>query len=445
MEQTAPVTTEERLRSVDMLRGIALLGILLMNIQNFGLPSNAYENPAAWGGATGANLAYWVMNQIFFEGKMRFLFSMLFGAGVILLTERAERRGAGITTADIYLRRNLWLVVIGMLHGYLIWEGDILYPYGMTGLGLFVFRNLSVKKLLLTAGVVFVLLNLSMVGYIYSQYQTRTDGIAAQKIEEAKRTKKQKKAAEQYQELLDNEDPVKRKKIIEEEIADRRKGYGDNIGWRAPHVFSMQTTMMIKFLLWDVAFPMLLGMALFKAGVLTAERSTMFYLKLAGCGYLLGVPPVAYMTKLVMDAGWDVWTRPWLMATYEYGRLTIGLAHMAVWMLVFKLGWLKPLTWLLSQVGQMALTNYLLTSVLVSLYFNGYGLGKFGALERHQLLYVVLGMWSINLILSPLWLKYFRFGPAEWAWRSLTYWKKQPLRLSPAPTGEPLPGLPSEP
>ncbi len=131
------------------------------------------------------------------------------------------------------------------------------------------------------------------------------------------------------------------------------------------------------------------------------------------------------------------------MATYEYGRLTVGLGHLSLVLFVYKMGWLRPVTYLLSKVRQMALTNYLLTSVLMTLFFNGCGLGKFGSLERHQLLYVVFSMWSINLILSSIWLRYFRFGPVEWVWRSLTYWKCQPMRLESATSGEPLPGSPS--
>jgi uncharacterized protein len=444
MEESAPIAAEERINSVDMLRGFALLGILLMNIQDFGLPGAAYGDPSAWAGATGWNLYYWCANQIFFEGKMRFLFSMLFGAGAVLLTERAERRGAGIGAADIYLRRNLWLILFGMIHGYFIWEGDILYSYGMAGMGLFVFRVLPVKNLLIASGVVFLLINFSAGGFVYSQFDERDSGIAALKVEEKKRTKEQKKAIEKYQEALDSKDIVKRKVKIEEEIANMRKGYLDNLKHRAPNTFQTETVGMLKFLLWDVLFPMLLGMALYKAGVLSAEKSAGFYAKMSACGYLLGLPPLAYLTKVVADSHWDLWTEPWLMASYEYGRLTVGIGHLGLMLLIFKLGWLKPLTYLLSRVGQMALTNYLLTSILMTLFFNGYGLGKFGTLERHQLLFVVFSMWSINLILSPLWLRYFRFGPVEWAWRSLTYWKKQPMRLRNEIVGEASPSLPSE-
>ncbi len=443
MEQTAPVDREERLSSVDMLRGVALLGILLMNIQDFGLPGAAYEDPTAWGGSTGANFAYWWANQVFFEGKMRFLFSLLFGAGVVLLTERAERRGAGITTADIYLRRNLWLILFGMLHAYFIWAGDILYPYGVAGLGLFVFRVLSPRALLRAAAVAFLLINLSAVGFVYSHFDKRDKGIAAARIPEAKRSKEQKGDFEAYQSQLESFDIVKRREKIDEQIRKHREGWVANLTLRAPQAFGAQTAAMLKFLLWDVVFPMLLGMALYKNGTLSGQRSTGFYLGLAALGYTLGLPPLIFVTTSVAASGWDPWVSVWPMAAYEYGRLTVGLGHLGLLLLIYRLGWVAPITNLLARVGQMALTNYLLTSMLMTLFFNGYGLGRYASLERHQLLYVIAGMWSINLLLSPLWLRYFRFGPVEWAWRSLTYWQKQPFRIASNPDGEPLPPSPS--
>ena len=107
----------------------------------------------------------------------------------------------------------------------------------------------------------------------------------------------------------------------------------------------------------------------------------------------------------------------------------MAFAHVSVVMLIVKHGWLKWLTRRLAAVGQTALSNYLLTSLLCTFFFNGYGLGRFGHLQRHQLLYVVAGMWSINLLVSPWWLTRYRFGPMEWVWRSLTYMQKQPMKL----------------
>jgi uncharacterized protein len=149
----APVADRERISSVDVLRGVALLGTLLMNILGFGMAWRGDADLTAAGGVRLADLAYWGVSHVLFEGKMRALFSMLFGAGVILLTPRAEERGAGLRLADIYYRRTLWLIAFGLLHAYFIWDGDILFDYGLTGCLLFPFRKLR-PSWLIVIGVV---------------------------------------------------------------------------------------------------------------------------------------------------------------------------------------------------------------------------------------------------------------------------------------------------
>jgi uncharacterized protein len=139
-----PVRLRDRVSSVDVLRGVALLGILLMNIVGMGLPHWAYDHPTIAGNRGPADFWAWAINAVLFEGKMRTIFSMLFGAGVILITSRAETRGAGQSIADIHLRRNVWLVLFGMIHGYLLlWPGDILYVYGVAGIPLFVQKEID--------------------------------------------------------------------------------------------------------------------------------------------------------------------------------------------------------------------------------------------------------------------------------------------------------------
>src|SRR6201989_1269358 len=160
----APVARRERVSSIDTLRGFALMGILVMNICDFalGMPNYLFPlstvKPVFNGPHWKANTVVWFVRWIFFEGKMRGMFSLLFGAGVILLTERAEKRGAGVRVADIYTRRNMWLLLFGMLHGYFIWDGDILFFYALSALlFLFPFRTVRPKRLLWTAGVILAL------------------------------------------------------------------------------------------------------------------------------------------------------------------------------------------------------------------------------------------------------------------------------------------------
>ena len=137
--QLNPVSTSERINSLDIIRGIALLGILLMNIVGFGL-AFSYMDPSISGGASGWNLKVWATNNMLFEGTMRGLFTMLFGSGFLLLTARGEEKGGGILVADIYYRRTLWLLLFGLIHAYLfIWFGEILYHW---------LRNWFIGKLL---------------------------------------------------------------------------------------------------------------------------------------------------------------------------------------------------------------------------------------------------------------------------------------------------------
>jgi uncharacterized protein len=149
-----PVNSDERINSLDVLRGVALLGILLMNIVGFGMVFNAYNDPTVMGGAGGWNLRVWATNSMLFEGTMRAMFSMLFGVGMILMTTRMEKRGGGIEVADIYYRRTIVLLIFGLIHAYLIlWAGEVLFAYGLFGLFLFPFRNTAPKKLIIASVV----------------------------------------------------------------------------------------------------------------------------------------------------------------------------------------------------------------------------------------------------------------------------------------------------
>ncbi len=154
----APVATAERIFAVDVLRGVAVLGILLINIEDFALPHADKSAPGTeWVGAylpadfSARDVVVWTLVRTLFEGKMRAIFSMLFGAGAVLLTSHVERRAHALRSADIYYRRTLWLLAIGLLHAYLLWEGDILFSYALSGLFLFPFRGSS-PRLLHTLG-----------------------------------------------------------------------------------------------------------------------------------------------------------------------------------------------------------------------------------------------------------------------------------------------------
>jgi uncharacterized protein len=425
----APVAAPERIAALDTLRGVAVLGILLMNIIDFGLPEAAEGNPTAAGQAKAANIAFWFVNQILFEGKMRTIFSMLFGAGAFLLLDRALKRGAGIEAADVYSRRNLWLMVFGMAHAYFLWVGDILFYYGAVGLMLFPFRKLPAWGLLAAGAMLLVVTLLVSLLFNLGTHDLRARGEAAQAVAaEGKRlTAEQDEARKAWEKKKAELTPTE--KSIEENIQIHRSDYWTLFVYRASQVVRYQSKYFYIYTFFDVAGMMLIGMGLMKRGVLSGERSDRFYHRLVWWGYGIGLPlnTLVGVCGIVMDFD-PIDFRLLFDCSYQVGRLSVALGHIAVVMLVCRHGALPWLTRRLAAVGRMALSNYLLETVVCATLFYGWGFGLFGALERYQLLGVVFLVWAFQLLVSPLWLRYFRFGPAEWVWRALTYWRLPPLR-----------------
>lgn len=439
MDQTAipvpapagPISQTDRHTTLDALRGFALLGILLMNIVGFGFHFSAYDNPTAAGGSTGWNLGAWVAMHILAEGKMRALFSLMFGAGIILMTSRMEARGSA-NSADIYYRRNLWLLLFGILHAYLLWLGDILYPYALCSLVLYPFRQISPKRLLLIAGV---LVALTAGGNIGMAFKTRSTIEQAQQALAAERqgkalTDEQKTAKEEWEKMRKEYLPSREE--LEKDAKAWRGGFLSSLKARAAVVGMFHSMPFYNPFSLDIWSMMIAGMAFLKLGILTGERSYRFYAWAAAIGYLIGIPVNSITAWLRVDSGFDIVTRFFTGATYDIGRLSIALAHMSVIMLVCKAGWLKWLMSPLAATGQMALTNYVMQSVICSTLFCGYGFGLYGRLERIDLYLIVAGIWVFQMIASPIWLRYFQFGPLEWGWRALTYWKRPRFRRVPA-------------
>jgi uncharacterized protein len=173
---------------------------------------------------------------------------------------------------------------------------------------------------------------------------------------------------------------------------------------------------------------MFIGMALFKLGVLTGARSMRFYAIMALIGYGVGITVNSLSAWWIIKTNFDPVTHFYANSSYDLGRLTVALGHMSAIMLLSKSGALHWLTSSLGAVGQMAFSNYITHSVVTAFYFTGYGFKMFGRLERYQLYYVVTAIWIFQLIVSPIWMRHFLFGPLEWCWRSRTYWKRQPMR-----------------
>lgn len=426
MDPVAPISPEGRVESIDVLRGFAVLGILLMNIVSFGLPFGAYVNPSVNGGAEGANLTFWLTSQTLFEGKMRAIFSMLFGASALLLIGRREARGAGLEAADIYYRRTMWLIVFGLLHAHLIWFGDILYAYGVAGLLLFPLRKLSARALIITAAVIIAIHSMQGVGAMIGIREMSEKAGKARKAAEDgnKPAYEESQALKEWTNIREMFLPSPEE--IDREIKAHRGGWVEAFKFRAGIAALFEFTMFFQFMFLDVLGMLVLGMGLAKAGVFDARRSYGFYAAMVILGFGLGAPLNYWAGKMWIATGFAIpeWFG-YLGTTADAGRFLVASAYIGLIMLVCKAGVLGWLRYLLASTGRMALTNYLLTSVLCTFVFDG--LGLFAKLERAELLWVVFAVWAVILIISPIWLRHFRYGPAEWAWRALTYWEKQPM------------------
>jgi uncharacterized protein len=191
----------------------------------------------------------------------------------------------------------------------------------------------------------------------------------------------------------------------------------------------MQTWFPYRLWVWDILSMMLVGMAFFKLGIFQGQRSNRFYLLMLLIGYGLGLSINYYETKTMIDSNFDSLVILRMDQTYQVGRILVTMGHVGLFMLFIKSGILKFLQRSLAAVGRLALTNYLMHSIVTSIIFYGDGLALYGELQRYQLYYIVGGIWLFQLIVSPIYIKYFAYGPAEWIWRSLTYQKLQPIRL----------------
>jgi len=372
------------------------------------------------------------------EGTMRGLFTLLFGAGVALYTSRLERAGLGIRTADFYFRRNIWLVVLGLVNAYiLVWSGDILYFYGMVALFLFVFRNLSTRGLLKFAIPIMCVQCLagSLLYVGFGEMEAAAPELIALEESDSTLTREQERKLEFYRALLHTVEPDSAR--VARGVAAVRGNYFTAMGHNAPNAFRTQTMMFPLFSFWECLGMMLLGMALLKSGALTLGWSTRAYLILLAVGYGVGLTVNSLELRHILrnDFAPKAVMLPWFV-TYDLGRIPTTLGHVALIMLGLRSGRLRALFAPFAAAGRMALSNYLGQSVICLFVFTGAGLAWYGQLQRYQLYYVVLAIWIVQLAASVWWLERFQYGPMEWVWRSLTRWQRQPMRIVQEVTAE---------
>jgi uncharacterized protein len=422
-----PVAGKERIESIDKLRGIAVAGILFMNIYWFAMPAAAYSNPLAYGGTEWYNLGTWYFTHFLFDQKFLPIFSMLFGAGLVMMAGRAEEKG--VEYAGTWYRRNFWLLLIGAIHAYVIWSGDILFPYAVAGMIIYPLRNRKPLTLIIIACLVLPIAPLFAYGGGASLPKLQSAAIEIREIQAAGES-----LTADQQSILEQWDAVSLflappDEQVPKQIETYRRGYIDIFADRIPFVLTMQTQSLLFYLLWRIGGLMILGMALMKLGILSGERSNAFYRKLMLAGYVLGFPLVFYSAYDLSAHQFDAMYMFKLGGMWNYvGSILVALGHISLFMMIINSGALKNLLQKFTALGRMALTNYLMHSVILTTVFYGYGIGLYGSIPRFWQMGFVVAVVVFQLWYSPLWLQKYRFGPVEWLWRSLTYWKRQPMR-----------------
>ena len=407
-------TSAQRILMLDIVRGVAVMGILAMNIVAFAMPFQAYFNPLAYGTETALDYAVWAFNFVFIDGKMRGLFSFLFGASMLLVIQRAE--AAGESAASVTYRRQLWLLLFGAIHFYLIWMGDILTTYALIGMVAFLFRRREARTLV-RWGVALLFLQLLIMAASSAYGHSLAAAVAgpnpsAETLKEwAEFTRDfAVPSAAKLQEImalhLGPWSGIARNQLTEH--------LGDPLFFAS--LFGPET----------LAY-MLFGMAALKSGFLTGDRDPSLYRSVALKCLAVAVPAYALIAWLLFADGFTVpGTFTWhLTATIPFRPLMI-LAYAALVILATRRG-----GWLVDRIaaaGRAAFTNYLGTSIVMTGLFYGWGLGLFGSLGRAELWLVVIAAWLVMLAWSKPWLDRFSYGPFEWLWRSLARWQLQPMR-----------------
>ncbi|MEI9906475.1 MAG: DUF418 domain-containing protein [Asticcacaulis sp.] len=415
----------ERLETLDLLRGVALLGVMLMNIPEMGGPTTTYHPPFPMSWHSPDWLTF-LFEQMTVEGSARGLFNLLFGAGVLLITSRNGVFDRPIQTADVFFRRCLGLVALGVVNiVLLLWFGDILFFYGIAGMFVFAFRKLGPRWLLALALAVIALQ--SVPDLLTGRAEVRS--LHDLPVAEARQARHlplsdaQQAALDQHAEALKWNNPTPAMQAPEVQ-ARSRHDYPGLIGWNLDTWLSFQMSGFRPFVTFgEAAGAMLLGMALFKWGILSGERSRGFYVLLMIAGYGVGWASRYVVLKSQLDHNFMP-ANDWYPLTYELHRITVTLGHIGLILLVWKMnlwGWLGRG---FEALGRMALTNYLTQSVLGAVIF--YGLGWFHHLSFAQLAGMGALIIAAQMIFSTIWLKFHAFGPVEWLLRGVSYGRLQP-------------------
>lgn len=395
-----------RFDSVDLIRGVAVCGILLMNIVSFGMPTAAYLNPQAYQGELAANHLVYAITHVFADQKFMGLFSLLFGGSVMLFIDKLK--ASGLLSMGFYYSRTIWLLVFGFLHGLFLWEGDILLYYALCGFFLYPFWRFPATLQFILGLVIFLsAIAIDRLGLAYIESLSDYSRAA---LEATWSPREMDIAFETTLHLSDYRQQLAYRSVLPVAYSGQAMSFVSNayLGQGLARAFGL----------------MLVGMAFYSWGILTAQRSVAFYRRLAMVGLGFGLPIAGFGLWQNYSHDWNI--NHGLFAGLIYNHLATPMivsAYVGVIVTIHLKQQVSRLRTGLCAVGRMAFSNYIGQSIIGVLIFNGYGFGLFGLLTRWQLLAVVAGIWLVQFYFSLWWLRRFQYGPLEWLWRALTYFR----------------------
>jgi uncharacterized protein len=403
----APVPEANRLLPIDAMRGVAILGILAMNIQYFSQVSAGYLNPTLTGPLTGTDYWIWLINHELFDEKMMGLFSLLYGAGIVLLCSRLEARG--VRPLGIFVRRSLWLMVFGILHAYLIWSGDILFSYAVCGLLVYPLRRWPARRLAVAGFLVLGVSSALFFGYLQALKSW---------------------PPAQFQETEEQLWRPSHPEIVAE-IQAYRGSWKRQMVARVPDAELLEGQGLLFLTLWRAGGLMLLGMALYKLGALAGGLSARQYAWSGAAAFAVGIAVVSYGVHRDFAEHWGFPYAFFIGSQFNYwGSLAVVWAWICGIQIACKTAALSGATARFARVGRMAFSNYILETLICTTIFYGHGFRMFARFNRVEGMTVVFAVWIFLFVFSQVWLRYFYAGPLEWVWRSLTYRELQPMRRS---------------
>lgn len=419
----APTRKDERIDSLDLIRGVAVLGILLVNINSFALPGTSFSRPYLWGELDRIDRVVFALNYLFVQNKFYSLFSMLFGAGLLLQSERLANRSE--KTLPILLRRLGILAGVGIVHAFVVWRGDILFWYALVGFLVLPLRGLKARHLLLI-GILFLTLPMllglgpvaigSLAGDGYNAGSPSGGTVYPFPANEEMAENLSSRSFWERLPLMIMETP----EGVALEVELYREGsFLERTGYRVVSWLVLLVAMPLS-LMWSIWGYMLVGAALMKAGVFA--RFDAFKEKMASVGavgFFLGLGVTALGLPFVFNQNPPAPSAANLLL--HYGALGLTAGYLGFFLSVSQSAMAMRLAAPFKAAGRMAFTNYLMQSLVFAWVFHGSGLGLFARYGYAELMPFVAGMWVFQLLFSTFWLGRFRYGPMEWLWRRLTY------------------------